>query len=90
MLHVKAVEHMPIQRKGVLGHMAFRGKNVNALLQKLKSAGLNYRIVRTPDPWVQWQVFFQDPNGVDIEVDIEVDYDGTEVLDPEQNPDQNI
>ena len=86
MLHVMEVEQMPNPRRGVLDHMAFRGKGVNALLEKLKSAGLAYRIVRTPDPWEQWQVFFCDPNGVDVEVD----FDGTEILNPENNTEQPV
>lgn len=83
-LHVKEVEDMPTPRRGVLDHMAFRGQGLNALLQKLTSAGLKYRIVRTPDPWEQWQVFFEDPNGVDVEVD----FDGAEILDPEYGLDK--
>ena len=78
-LHVMQVEKMPNPRKGVLDHMAFRGKGVNALLAKLKTAGLNYRITRTPEPWNQWQVFFADPNGAVVEVD----FDGQEILEPE-------
>ena len=78
-LHIKEVEHMPTPRRGVLDHMAFRGEDLTALLQNLKSAKLDYRIVRTPAPWDQWQVFFQDPNGADVEVD----FDGKEVLKPE-------
>ena len=70
---------MPTPRRGVLDHMAFRGEGINALLQKLKSAKLDYSIVRTPAPWDQWQVFFQDPNGADVEVD----FDSKEVLNPE-------
>ena len=66
--------------------MAFRGEGLNALLQKLKSAKLDYRILRTPDPWEQWQVFFKDPNGVDVEVD----FDGKETLAPEHHTDQTI
>ena len=78
-LHVVKVEDMPTSRKGVLDHMAFRGEDINALLGKLTRAGLQYRLLRTPDPWVQWQVFFEDPNGAKVEVD----FDGNEVLKPE-------
>lgn len=81
-LHVVEVEQMPAARKGVLDHMAFRGEGVNVLIDKLKSLNLDYRIMRTPDPWVQWQVFFQDPNGADVEVD----FDGNEALSPENIP----
>lgn len=78
-LHIMQVDQLPSSRKGVLDHMAFRGKDVNALLQKLKTAGLTYRITRTPAPWDQWQVFFEDPNGAVVEVD----FDGQEILEPE-------
>lgn len=81
-LHVMQVDEMPNPRKGVLDHMAFRGEDVNALLRKLKTEGLKYRIVRTPDPWDQWQVFFEDPNGAVVEVD----FDGQEILEPEHQP----
>lgn len=78
-LHVVLVDELPTPRKGVLDHMAFRGEGVNDFLAKLKSRSLGYRIVRTPDPWVQWQVFFKDPNGVDVEVD----FDGHESVAPD-------
>jgi len=80
-LHVVKVDEMPNPRKGALDHMAFRGEDINALLRKLKSADLEYRLKRTPDPWEQWQVFFKDPNGVDVEVD----FDGQEIPDPEHS-----
>lgn len=81
-LHVMQVDQMPNPRKGVLDHMAFRGKDINALLDRLKTAGLAFRISRTPAPWVQWQVFFEDPNGAIVEID----FDGHETLSPEHQP----
>ena len=78
-LHIMEVEKLPNPRKGVLDHMAFRGQDVNALLRKLKTADVTYRISRTPAPWDQWQVFFEDPNGAVVEVD----FDGQETLAPE-------
>ena len=81
-LHVMQVDQMPNPRKGVLDHMAFRGKDINALLDRLKTAGLAFRISRTPAPWEQWQVFFEDPNGAIVEVD----FDGRETLAPEHQP----
>ena len=75
-LHVMQVEHLPNPRNGVLDHMAFRGEDINALLDKLTAENLTYRLTRTPAPWVQWQVFFEDPNGATVEVD----FDGQEVL----------
>ena len=84
-LHVMQVEQMPSPRRGVLDHMAFRGQDVNALLGKLKKAEVSYKIVRTPEPWDQWQVFFEDPN----EAVVEVDFDGQEKLAPEHRTDQD-
>jgi len=81
-LHVMEVDNMPNPRKGVLDHMAFRGEGLSALLSKLKTIGLKYRIIRTPDPWDQWQVFFEDPNGAVVEVD----FDGQEILEAEHQP----
>ena len=78
-LHVMQVDNMTSPRRGVLDHMAFRGENINALLRKLTLAGLAYRLKPTPAPWVQWQVFFEDPNGAVVELD----FDGKETLDPE-------
>ncbi len=78
-LHVIKTEELPTPRKGVLDHMAFRAEGINDLLFKLKARNLDYKIKRTPDPWVQWQVFFKDPNGVDVEVD----FDGNETLSEE-------
>lgn len=78
-LHVMKVDKLPAPRNGVLDHMAFRGRDINALLHKLSAAGVDYKLKRTPDPWVQWQVFFDDPNGAVVEVD----FDGREALDPQ-------
>ncbi len=77
-LHVVQIETMPIPRNGVLDHMAFRGKDINTLLKRLSVANIPYRLIRTPEPWDQWQVFFDDPNGAKVEVN----FDGQEPLDP--------
>ena len=76
-LHVVKKDELPNPRKGVLDHMAFRGQDINALLAKLKANDIPYRIIRTPDPFNQWQVFFHDPN----EAKVEVDFHGDEVID---------
>ena len=81
-LHVAYKDQMPNPRRGVLDHMAFRGEDINALLTTLKAAGVTYRTVRTPDPWDQWQVFFEDPN----QATVEIDFDGQEELDAEHQP----
>ena len=76
-LHVVQKDELPNPRKGVLDHMAFRGQDINSLLGKLKDNDVPYRIIRTPDPFNQWQVFFHDPN----EAKVEIDFEGDEVID---------
>lgn len=76
-LHVVQKTEMPNPRAGVIDHIAFSGEGLNTLLQILTEANLDYRIVQTPSPWSQWQIFFMDPNGVKVEVD----FNGAEDMD---------
>lgn len=67
MLHVISVEQMPEPRRGVLDHMAF-----------FLWSGFNARQARWPQRPLPhhprpgenrtWQVFFKDPNGVEVEL----------------------
>ena len=81
-LHVVQTKDMPEPRAGVLDHMAFRGEGLNALLGKLKTADVDYRVKRLPEPFHDWQVFFHDPNGAKVEVDFE----GSEELNADLQP----
>lgn len=73
-LHVVEVLAMPTPRRGALDHMAFRGNNIAGLLQILQRERIGYRLLRLPRPWSTWQVFLEDPNGVEVEID----FDATE------------
>jgi catechol 2,3-dioxygenase-like lactoylglutathione lyase family enzyme len=57
-LHVIEVPSMPEPRRGALDHMAHRAQGLLA-------------IIRTPAPFRMWQLFFEDPNGVDVELDFD-------------------
>lgn len=70
-LHVISVRCMPSPRRGVLDHMAFRAHGLAATLDRLDAAGIRYRIFRTPGTTRTWQVFFDDPNGVELELDFD-------------------
>ena len=70
-LHVIKVDALPSERRGVLDHMAFRGDGMEDLIAALKARGMEYRLIKTPEPWQQWQLFFDGPNGERVEVDFD-------------------
>jgi catechol 2,3-dioxygenase-like lactoylglutathione lyase family enzyme len=70
-LHVIEVPSMPEPRRGALDHMAYRAQGLLATTQWLEERGIPHRIIRTPAPFRMWQLFFVDPNGVDVELDFD-------------------
>jgi catechol 2,3-dioxygenase-like lactoylglutathione lyase family enzyme len=70
-LHVIEVTNMPEPRRGALDHMAYRAQGLEATTQLLEERGIPHRIIRTPAPFRMWQLFFLDPNGVDVELDFD-------------------
>lgn len=68
-LHVLQVSEMPQPRRGTLDHMAFFGEDLVGTLELLKSKQIPYRLIRVPRPYSTWQVFFDDPNGAEVEID---------------------
>jgi catechol 2,3-dioxygenase-like lactoylglutathione lyase family enzyme len=75
-LHVLQVERMPEPRRGALDHMAYFATDFAVAAERLKAHGLAYRIIRAPRPFSTWQMFLEDPNGVEVELDFA----------PEENP----
>lgn len=71
-LHVVEVSSMPVIRRGVLDHMAFTSEGLLDIAAVLRSCGVSYRIIRTPRPFSRWQMFFEDPNGVEVELDFDI------------------
>lgn len=70
-LHVIEVPALPSPRRGVLDHMAFYGEDIVATIEMLKREQIAYRLIRAPRPWSTWQVFFEDPNGAELEIDFD-------------------
>lgn len=68
-LHVIQVKTMPTPRRGALDHMAFWGEDMAKTLGWLKERNITYRLSRAPEPFLTWQLFFPDPNGVEVEID---------------------
>ena len=85
-LHVIEVKKMPEPRRGALDHMAFWGEDMAKTLAWLKQKNITYRLNRAPEPFLTWQLFFPDPNGVEVEIDFSpneprpADWDGKSVM----------
>lgn len=71
-LHILGVEDMPAVRRGVIDHMAFTSEGLLAIATDLKRRGIRYAIIRTPRPFSRWQLFLEDPNGVEVELDFDI------------------
>jgi catechol 2,3-dioxygenase-like lactoylglutathione lyase family enzyme len=70
-LHVIEVASMPNPRRGVLDHMAYRANGLLTTTELLDRQAIPHRLIRTPAPFRGWQLFFTDPNGVDVEFDFD-------------------
>ena len=44
---------------------------IAATLALLRSKRIRYSLIRAPRPFSTWQVFFEDPNGVEVEIDFD-------------------
>jgi len=69
-LHVIAGQDKNVLVKGVIDHMAFTGKDLDAAVTKLEARGIPYELRRLPN-WGTWQLFFHDPNNARIELDFD-------------------
>ncbi len=74
-LHVIETGQMPSPVRGAIDHIAFLGSDGADALALLKREGIAYRLTRLPPPFLTWQVFFKDPNGVDVEIDFDAGQD---------------
>jgi catechol 2,3-dioxygenase-like lactoylglutathione lyase family enzyme len=68
-LHVVVVKQMPNPVRGGLDHMAFHGENIVATTALLDERKIEYRLRRAPAPFLTWQLFCFDPNGIEVELD---------------------
>jgi catechol 2,3-dioxygenase-like lactoylglutathione lyase family enzyme len=68
-LHLIEVAKMPEPRRGALDHMAYAAQGLLDITQLLDRHGIPHRLIRTPAPFRMWQLFFEDPNGVEVELD---------------------
>ena len=71
-LHVMEKPEIP-SGSGVLDHMAFWGTDLKGYIAKLKARNIEYDLRRLPEngPGAGvWQLFFLDPNGAKVEIDL--------------------
>ena len=72
-LHVIQKDEIP-EGSGVLDHMAFWGTDLKSYIAKLKARNLPYDLRRLPEGGFgagTWQLFFLDPNGAKVEIDLD-------------------
>jgi catechol 2,3-dioxygenase-like lactoylglutathione lyase family enzyme len=72
-LHLVEVTNMPEPRRGALDHIAYWARGLLEVTQVLDARGITHRIIRAPAPFRMWQLFFEDPNGVEVELDFSLD-----------------
>lgn len=66
-------ETMPAVARGVIDHIAFAGTGLQTVTEHLKRQGIACALIRAPRPFSQWQLFFLDPNGAEVEIDFDQD-----------------
>ena len=67
-LHVIGGRPKSELKAGVIDHMAFSGKDLDATLSALKAGKVAYECRQQAGTGL-WQVFFLDPNGAKVELD---------------------
>ncbi len=55
---------------GVIDHVAFGSRGFEAMKKHLTGKGVTYRVNQVPNS-TRWQLFFHDPNNVEIELNFE-------------------
>jgi catechol 2,3-dioxygenase-like lactoylglutathione lyase family enzyme len=67
-LHIVAGRGVPANPRGVIDHMAFSARDLQAVAARLTERGIEYRLNRLPTTG-DWQLFCIDPNGARVELD---------------------
>ncbi len=70
-LHLLGVDVMPVVRRGAIDHMAYWAEGFVETVERLKARNISFRIIRAPRPFSSWQLFFDDPNGAEVELDFD-------------------
>ena len=71
LVHVYFDRPVPVQRSGVIDHMAFSARGLEDVKERFDKRGVGYEVRRGAGIW---QLFCRDPNGARVELD----FDGSE------------
>ena len=74
-LHLVFGRPLPVQRAGVIDHVAFSATGLRAMKARFDDSGLKYDLRRQAGAGT-WQLFCHDPNGARVELD----FDAAETL----------
>ena len=73
-LHLNDIARTPTRQQpadfGVIDHVAFGSRGFEAMKKHLNGKGVPYRVNQVPNS-TRWQIFFRDPNNVEIELNFE-------------------
>ena len=72
-LHLNDISQTAQQQppdSGVIDHVAFGSRGFEAMKQHLAGKHVPYRVNQVPNS-TRWQIFFRDPNNVEIELNFE-------------------
>ena len=72
-LHINDISQTDREQRpdsGVIDHVAFGSQGFEAMRQHLTGKGVQHRVNQVPNS-PRWQIFFRDPNNVEIELNFE-------------------
>lgn len=72
-LHLNDISNTDRQQRedsGVIDHVAFGSRGFEATRKHLTNKGIEHRVNQVPNS-TRWQIFFKDPNNVEIELNFE-------------------
>ena len=67
---ISATDKQQPPDSGVIDHIAFGSLGFEVMKQHLTGKGIRYRVNQVPSS-TRWQIFFRDPNNVEIELNFE-------------------
>ena len=70
LVHLYFGRPMPVQRAGVIDHMAFTARDLRSVKARFDDSGTKYELRQQAGAGT-WQLFCHDPNGAKVELDFD-------------------